>query len=54
MKLGDLGLIQAVILNTAGTTDLAHALNDTVGTIYWQAPEVLEAEATYGRKADVW
>uniref|UniRef100_A0A914V9N6 Protein kinase domain-containing protein n=1 Tax=Plectus sambesii TaxID=2011161 RepID=A0A914V9N6_9BILA len=52
-KLGDLGLVEAVCLNTAGTTDLDLAPKDKRGTVYWQAPEVIQS-FPYGRKADVW
>ncbi len=53
VKLGDFGFMKVVSLNTASTTDLAAAPNENVGTVYWQAPEVIEGNP-YGRKSDVW
>jgi serine/threonine protein kinase len=50
-KLGDFGLLG---LHTIGTTKLSLAPVVLAGTHYYQAPEVLNDAATYGRKADVW
>lgn len=54
VKLGDLGLVTTIRLNTAGATEHLVAPNDGAGTVYWQAPEAYESGSNYGRKADVW
>ncbi len=53
-KLGNFGLMKVVNLNSSGAKDLEKSHRDTAGAIYWQAPEVLQSNAPYGRKADIW
>lgn len=54
-KLGELGLVNALYLNTVGIKELSSVPNETARTyFYWQAPEVFTDGLKYGRKADIW